>query len=208
MPRLLDILKSADESTGGFSDIEPGAYALVITNVDVVSSKSYVRIDWDVLSGDHKGNYAKSQYPPSDFISWSDKALGMYKHKLHILADANPNRLHAINDESGKFASLREAEEDNWEALVGCRFWAVVCRRLYTAGPNSKNPGADRTQMRVSAWITQEEFDKGSWRKSLMADKDDRENGGTQQVDMQQEVQVPDSYDAGAVDIYDEDIPF
>lgn len=205
MPRLLDRLKGVAESTGGFSDIDPGAYELVVTEVSMVAKDSYVRLTWDVRTGDHKGTYAKSQYPPSDVISWKESALGMYKHKLHMLAEANPNRLNAVNDQEGKFATLQEAEDDNWGALVGCRIFAVVRRRLYTAGPNSKNPGADRHNMEIAAYLTQEQYEKGDFSKSLLNDRDQREKKpeGVQ-------ASVPEDFgrQSESVDLYDEDIPF
>lgn len=204
MPRLADTLRNTNESAGGSYDIEPGAYVLVITKVEPVPNRSFVRLYWDVLVGERKGAYASSQWPPSDVLSWKDSAIGMYKHKLHVLADANPNRLHAIKDANGSFLSIQEAEEDRWEALVGCRFGAVVRRRLYTAGPNSKNPGADRHAMEVAAFIGIEQVDSGDFNKSLLADRDQREAKPAQQT-----AHVPDTYDATpSVDVYDEDIPF
>lgn len=207
MPRLLDKLRGAKESSGSFNDVEPGAYELVITKASHIPSKEYVILNWDVRVGDYKGTYASSQYPPSEYMSYKDKAIGLYKHRTHLLADANPNRLHAIT-EGGDFVALREAEEDKWDALVGCRFWAVVQRRLYTAGPNSNNPGADRTQMRISAWITQEEYEKGTWKKSLMDDRDDRDKTAVQPAVLEQTVMVPDDYGKSDISVYDSDIPF
>jgi len=204
MPRLLEKLRGVAESTGGFADIDPGAYELVITKAEPHDHENYVRMYWDVRTGDRKGAYANSQYPPSDVLSWKDTAFGMYKHKLHMLAEANPNRLHAINGNDGKFASLKEAEDDNWTAFVGCRIFAVVRKRLYTAGPNAKNPGADRYNMEIAAYLTQQQYDDGDFSKALLEDRDQRDKSPVQQ---QQPVSVPESYEP-VTDVYDEDVPF
>ena len=151
---LMAKLAGVQESTGGFADIEPGAYKLVITKVEPKVAQQYVRIYWDVAEGPRKGAYAQSQYPPSDVLSWKESAFGMLKGKLHRIWQCNPQRLHASNDANGKFLMVDEFEAESFDALVGCRFGAVVRRRLYTAGPNSKTPGADRTAIEVARYLS------------------------------------------------------
>ena len=199
-------LAGVQESTGGFSDIEPGAYKLVITKVEPKVAQEYVRIYWDVAEGPRKGAYAQSQYPPSDVLSWKESAFGMLKGKLHRIWQCNPQRLHASNDANGKFLMVDEFEAENFDALVGCRFGAVVRRRLYTAGPNSKTPGADRTAIEVARYLTPDEYRDNDWPESLLQDRDQRDK--TQQAPVQQQVaQVPQTF--GEVQgLYDEDVPF
>ncbi len=210
---LMDKLKGATESAGGFSDIEPGAYKLVITKAEPHSGDQYVRIYWDVADGERKGAYAQSQYPPSDVLSWKDSAMGMLKGKLHRIYQCNPQRLHAVNDDGGSFVGIPEFAKDadgggSFAFLVGCRFGAVVRRKLYTAGPKSKTPGADRTQMEIARYLTPDEFRDGDWPESLLADHDQRDK--TQQAAPQQAtVQAPADFGTQpAMDVYDEDIPF
>jgi len=205
MPRLRDKLAGVQESMGGgFADIEPGAYKLVITDVQPVERQEYVRIYWDVADGEHKGAYANSQYPPSDVLSWKETALNMLKGKLHRIYECNPQRLHAVNDQNGDFLTIEEFENDNFAALKGCRFGAVVRRRLYTAGPKSKNPGADRTQMEIARYLTPQEFADRDWPESLLADRDQRDKTQPQPPTV---AQVPQDF--GAVEgVYDEDVPF
>ena len=203
---LMAKLAGVQESTGGFSDIEPGAYKLVITKVEPHRGDEYVRIYWDVAEGPRKGAYAQSQYPPSDVLSWKESAFGMLKGKLHRIWQCNPQRLHASNDANGKFLMVDEFEAENFDALVGCRFGAVVRRRLYTAGPNSKTPGADRTAIEVARYLTPDEYRDNDWPESLLQDRDQRDK--TQQAPVQQQVaQVPQTF--GEVQgLYDEDVPF
>lgn len=193
MPKLKKSWKDIEESTGGgFADIEPGAYVLTITKAEPHESQDYVRLYWDVAEGPSKGNYASSQYPPSDIISWKDAALGMLKHKLHVLADWNDG-----------FQPTVAFEKDQWQLFEGKRMGAVVRRRLYSAGPRSKTPGADRVQMEIAAWLHPEEYRSGDFSERLLADRDQREKGAAPQV--QADLPTPPS---ATPDLYDEDIPF
>ena len=192
MPKLKKKWNEIEESTGGFSDIEPGAYVLTVTGMDPHESQEYVRLYWDVADGPHKGAYAQSQYPPSDVLSWKESAYGMLKHKLHALAEANTG-----------FQPTVAFESDDWNQFRGKRFYAVVRRRLYTAGPNSKNPGADRTAIEIARWLKPDEYESGSWPKSLLEDRDQRDKSSQQS----QVAQVPTGF-GQVTGVYDEDVPF
>ena len=188
-------LNDVQESTGGFADIEPGAYVLVITKMEPVPDKEFVRIFWDVAEGPSKGAYAQSQYPPSDVMSWKESALGFTKHKLHVIADSNSATQEVVE---------QAFQMDDWNRFVGKRFGAVVRRRLYTAGPNSKTPGADKTAVEVAAWMTPEELAEDKWSKTLLNDRDQRTK---QDAQPQAPVAVPESF--GSSDEFaSEDIPF
>lgn len=206
---LMAKLQGVQESMGGgFADIEPGAYKLVITKVEPMESRQYVRIYWDVADGPHKGAYANSNFPPSDVLSYKDSALGMLMGKLHRIYLCNPQRLHATFDQEGKFLMVDEFEAENYSALVGCRFGAVVRRRLYTAGPNSKTPGADKAAVEIATYLTPDEFRDGSWSKNLLKDRDQRDKAAQQQP-VQQTAHVPPTFSPDQTpDLYDEDVPF
>ena len=192
-------LSNVQESTGGFADIEPGAYVLVITKVDPVPQQEYVRLYWDVAEGPCKGAYAQSNYPPSDVLSWKQGALGFTKHKLHVIADSNGATQQAVE---------QAFKMDDWKRFVGKRFGAIVRRRLYTAGPNSKTPGADKTAVEVAAWMTPAELAEGKWSKSLLNDRDQRDKSAQAQPAQQQAVaQVPQGF-GEVTGVYDEDVPF
>lgn len=193
MPKLKKKWNEISESTGGFADIEPGAYVLQVIGYEPHERDEYVRLQWDVADGPHKGTYDKSQYPPSDVLSWKESAYGMLKHKLHVLADSNPG-----------FQPTVAFEADDWQQFVGKRFYAVVRRRLYTAGPKSKNPGADRTAIEIARWLKPEEYESGDWPKTLLDDRDQRDKGAQQQ---QAVAQVPTTF-GDVQGVYDEDVPF
>ena len=195
-------LSNVQESTGAFADIEPGAYTLVITKVDPHPNDEYVRLYWDVAEGPCKGTYAQSQYPPSDVLSWKQGALGFTKHKLHVIADSNGAPQQAVE---------QAFQMDDWKRFVGKKFGAVVRRRLYTAGPNSKTPGADKTAVEVAAWMSPAELAEGKWSKSLLNDRDQRDKTKEAQSASQAGVAtVPESFSEGisGTDLYDEDVPF
>lgn len=192
MPKLKKKWNEIEESTGGFSDIEPGAYVLTVTGMEPHESQEYVRLYWDVADGPHKGAYAQSQYPPSDVLSWKESAYGMLKHKLHALAEANTG-----------FQPTVAFESDDWNQFRGKRLYAVVRRRLYTAGPNSKTPGADRTAIEIARWLKPDEYESGSWPKSLLEDRDQRDKSSQQA----QVAQVPTDF-GQVTGVYDEDVPF
>lgn len=196
MPKLRKSWKDIEETSGGgFADIEPGAYVLTITKVEPHDAQEYARVFWDVADGPSRGAYAQSQYPPSDVLSWkNDAAQGMLKHKLHVLADWNQG-----------FQPTVAFDNDQWQQFVGKRMGAVVRRRLYTAGPNSKTPGADRTSMEIAAWLHPEAYESGDFSERLLADRDQRDKGATQQP---QTPVTPPAQTMGITDIYDEDVPF
>ena len=194
MPKLKKSWRDIEETSGGFADIEPGAYVLTITKAEPHEGDEYVRLFWDVADGPAKGTYAKSSFPPSDIISWKDSALGMLKHKLHVLADWNTG-----------FQPTVAFDNDQWQLFVGKRMGAVVRRRLYTAGPKSKNPGADRVQMEIATWLHPDEYQGNTWSESLLKDRDQRDKGAAPQ--QQAALPTPPSMSAAA-DLYDEDVPF
>ena len=206
MPNLMNELAATSELTGGSFDIEPGAYKLRITKVKPHKAEEYFEIFWDVADGPSKGAYAQSQYPPSERIYWRKTTLGFLKMKLHRLALCNPGRFHVLNDAKGNFASLQEFEDDNWDAFEGAFVAAVVRRRLYTAGPNSKQPGADRTSIEIARWLSPDEFKTESWPKSLLNDNDQRDKSlARQNAD---EPITPPAQAYQHDDLYDEDVPF
>lgn len=209
MPKLDTLWKDIEESAGGgFSDIEPGAYVLTITGCnadrfeealkraggrlsDVSDGDKYFEITWDVAEGPRKGAYAKSQYPPSARIYFTKRSEGFLKHRLHMLADWNEG-----------FQPTVAFDNDQWQQFVGKRFGAIVRRRLYTAGPNSKTPGADRHSMDIAAWTSPEEHRSGKVNPDLLKDLDQR-TAEPQAAPVQAPVQAVDP-----LDLYAEDVPF
>jgi hypothetical protein len=147
MPKV-DFSGVEEVTGGGFSQLEPGAYICEITAMEAHPEREYVFIQWDVAAGPCAGFFKGSQYPPRDVMSWKQSALGMAKHKLHVLMDAN-----------GGWRSDVAFENDDWQAFVGKRFGAVVRKRLYTNAA-----GADREGIEIGAWKTPEQIEAGDWK--------------------------------------------
>ena len=192
-------LSAVEESTGEFRQLPAGGYVMVVTKAEHVASAQYVRLTLDVAEGPCAGFFRESQWPMQEVLSYKDKALGMLKHRLKVLAEANPGRLHAYADAKGGFAGVTEFDEDRFDAFVGCVFGGVVRARLYT----NRN-GVDREGREVGAWKSPEAIRAGDW--SEMQPRDTRQKGAAP-------VPVPAAYQPAAAqapsaDVYDEDIPF
>jgi len=195
-------LSNVFENTGTFADIKPGAYTLVITKVEPHPEDEFVRLYWDVAEGPCKGAYAQSQYPPYEVLSWKQGALGYTKHKLHVIADSNGATQQQVE---------QAFQMDDWKRFVGKKFGAIVRRRIYTAGKNSKTPGADKYAIEVSAWLTPAEIAEDKWSKSLLNDRDQRDKSQTAQTEPQTQVATAPAdfaVDSANADLYAEDIPF
>lgn len=114
-------------SEGGFARIEPGAYAGVITSVEDVPSKEYVRVLFDIDDGPFKGYfgdgfYADKPWAHNVIMSYKDSALGMLKGRLETIQACNPGfdpfaawdagRLDMF---SGRKVGLVFREEEYWD---------------------------------------------------------------------------------------------
>ena len=167
MPRIN--FASVTESTGERATLEPGGYVCRITGVKTVPGKDYVFLEWDVAEGPMAGIFADSNFPPRDVMSWKESAQGMTKHKLKVLAEANPTKLHVLVDPTTKeFATVAEFDSDSWDSFVGCTFGAVIRKRLYT----DKN-GNDREAVEVGAFKSPQDIRDGNWKP--MPPRDQRE---------------------------------
>lgn len=114
-------------SEGGFARIEPGAYVGVITSVEDVADREYVRVLFDIAEGLLKGYYsdafyANKPYAHSINLSYKDKALGMLKGRLETIQACNPGfdpfaawdagRLDMFN---GRKVGIVMREEEYWD---------------------------------------------------------------------------------------------
>ena len=154
MPRIN--LSSVNESTGERATLEPGGYVLKVTGVKHTPGDDKLFLEWDVAEGPDGLFYADANFPPRDVMSWKERALPMLKHKLNVLAEANPGF-----DAEGAFY------RDDWDAFRGKQFGAVIRKRLYT-----KNDGTDGEGIEVGRWLSPDEVRAGSFKP--MAPRDTR----------------------------------
>ena len=119
----------------------------------------------------------------------------MLKHKLKVLAEDNPTKLHMLVDPSThEFATVAEFDQDDFDAFVGCVFGAVVRRRLYTYNGN------DREAVEVGAFKRAQDIRDGNWKP--MAARDQRETHHDQPFP---QAARPAQQQAA---MYDSDVPF
>ena len=193
MPRIN--MSAVSESTGERRTIEPGGYVCKVTGVKYTPGEDRAWLEWDVAEGPCAGTYEGSDWPPRDCMSWKQTALGMLKHKLKVLAEDNPSRLHVLVDPTTKeFATVAEFDSDDWDAFVGCTFGAVVRKRLYTYN------GQDREGIEIGTWKRAQDIRDGNWRP--MAPRDQRESHHDQQFP---QAARPAQQQAA---MFDEDVPF
>lgn len=115
-------------------DVEPGFYELVITAVEDVPDKQYLRIVYDIASGKNAGAYANSDPKYHSFVrSYKPSAERMFSKFLRAVEESNPGRF-----------SVAEFGNDE-RRLVGMHVGAEVNKRLYT-----KNDGSDGDVLEVA----------------------------------------------------------
>lgn len=84
------------EDAKEFAKLTPGGYVAVITDVDDVTDKEYLKIYYDIAEGDFKGYYrqlydAKDFWGGYFFKSYKDTALPFFKAMLTALGNSNSN---------------------------------------------------------------------------------------------------------------------
>lgn len=139
-------LDNVEESTGAFEQLPPGAYVCVITRIEPHEDRQYWFCEWDVAEGQYAGFHKDSNFPPKDVMSYKESALGMLKHKLHVLTDDNEG-----------FDAEAAFKADDLEAFRGKKFGAIIRKRLYT---NAN--GDDREGIEIGRWVRTEEVRAGN----------------------------------------------
>lgn len=179
-----------EEKRGGSVSNPPsGAYECRITRAFFQTSKNkgipQVRLVWDVASGSYADSFASApesiDWKHADDLNLSGKGLGITKHKLHALADANPG-----------FKPTASIDADRWQDFEGKRCYLLVQATVETYN------GYDQYKYRVVDWLSPEEFRAGDFK--VPDTIDNREAPAASPV-----VHAPEP---PAADVYDEDIPF
>ena len=136
-----------EEAAGGeYRTPEPGGYVCRITHMEHVPEKEYYKVYWDVVDGEYAGCYEGSQYPPVEYMSYKQSALGYTKKRLHVLADSNPGFKPTVAFNGG-----------DANAFVGKVFGAVLRKRLYT----NERTGRDGEGIEIGTWKTPDEIRSG-----------------------------------------------
>lgn len=174
---------------GGVTNPPSGAYKCVITSATTQRSKEkkvlQLALVWDIADGEYADAFenapASIGWKHGDNLNLEGKGLGITKHKLHALADANPG-----------FKPTASIDADRWEDFEGKTCYLLVQAEITTY------QGRDSYRYYVRDWLSPEEFRSGDFK--VPGDIDKRDVSASQAP-----VAAPP---APAADFADEDIPF
>jgi len=86
------------KEAGSFSRPEAGAYICIITKVEDISSKEYLKVTYDIAEGEHKGYYSDMRENHPDWLwagaytkSYKPTALSMFKRFCSAVSKSNGN---------------------------------------------------------------------------------------------------------------------
>lgn len=173
----------------GIQTLPSGAYRCVITAAKYVTTKkgeSALMVVWDVAEGEHKGHFSDKFFEGKDFrhndyLMLEGRGLGIAKHKLHALADANPG-----------FVPSTYIEQDQAQPFAGKTVYLLLQERKYTYN------GRDQSEVNVVDWLSPDEFRSGDFK--VPDTIDDREASPSPAP-----VAAPSAL---PIEIADEDLPF
>lgn len=111
----------AIEERQGFDNPIPGAYIAVITNVEDVEEKEYLKVEWDFAEGAYKGSNRETFdragfWPTTMFRSYKESALGFFKAFKTAMEKSNRGYIF---------------DEDHLDAMVGKLFGVVLGEEGY-----------------------------------------------------------------------------
>lgn len=87
-------LKNVEEATGDFKSPKAGGYICIITDVEDVSEKEYLKVFYDIADGEFKGYYTnlakeKGWNMPYFIRSYKDTALSFFKGFVTSVENTN-----------------------------------------------------------------------------------------------------------------------
>ena len=136
-----------------------GGYVCMITAVENVEPKQYLRIEFDIAEGPYAGYgeefLERNGWTPLRFIrSYKDRAVGMFKAFISNVEKCNPRFVWKWDE----------------KALVGFRCGLLLGEEEYR-----KNDGTIGTRLAVAKLLTLEEIDEGRYeippKKTLPVDE-------------------------------------
>lgn len=102
-----------------FDRLTPGGYVCEMKCVVDVPAKEYLKIEYDIAEGTHKGYYqelykSKSFWGGTFYRSYKEKALPMFKGFLTAVKESNPGFVFENQEKrmEGKLVGLVLAEEE------------------------------------------------------------------------------------------------
>ena len=94
MKALGKTYNDAEARTDGFERLPAGGYVCKITAVEDVTKSEYLQVIYDIAEGPYKGFYSDDwgkDHPKTHslFMSYKEKALGMFKGRLKAIDESN-----------------------------------------------------------------------------------------------------------------------
>lgn len=125
------------EDAKEYPKVTPGGYNCIITSVEDVEAKEYLKLEYDITDGEFKGYYrdlytAKSFWGASFIKSYKEKAMPFFKAMLTALENSNPKfKVADFGDDPSKLRGLKVGlvlGEEEYKAKDG-----TIKTRLYVA---------------------------------------------------------------------------
>jgi len=175
---------AAEESQGGYSQMEPGAYALrikkVLTEWDERDFKTQMQVHrsakngdgvlfvYDVDEGDFAGEFSREFF--MDGIDYAENKIWMHSVKYTW---GNLGRLKLMNRVLSAcnpgFDPMAALKADQWQMFIERRFCAVLNGTVKT-----NDNGYDSWTFKVGQWITDDEMRSGQYDPPKVTDKRDK----------------------------------
>lgn len=160
-------------AAGSSSMLPAGGYVAVITDVEDVESRDYLRFTYDIAEGEQKGFFETDdrEYTHQFVRSYKEKATGFMKAFLECVENSNADF---------KLDGWDNDENDLKGKLVGI----IVQREDYT-----NNNGEDRARMNVEGFAKVDDIRNNRFK--LPEPKDNRDSAATSAEEVVYDADVP-----------------
>lgn len=143
-----DAYENAKESMGGPLSLPCGAYVCKIHDATDFPEKQYIVIEYDIADGEYKGYAADTAeragfWPLKAWLSYKDRAIGMFKGRIKAVESANPNWTFDFTD----------------RGMIGKLFYATVVEEEYT-----KSDGSIGTRNNLDKMIKYDDYKAGRFK--------------------------------------------
>lgn len=161
------------QESGEYTRPEPGAYIGVLTAVEDVESKEYLKITYDIAEGEFKGYYGKMR---EDHPDWSNAGVYYRSYKLTALSMFK-RFCTAVSRSNGVFVFDGGEVNADEKTLTGKKIGLLIGEEEYYG-----NDGEKKTRLKV---VREFSIDKLKEQKvpKLKTIKDDEPAATTQTAD-------------------------
>lgn len=163
------------DAAGTSRMIPAGGYIAMITGVEDVESREYLRFTYDIADGEYSGFFASDNrvYTHQFIRSYTAKAAPFMKQFLVAVEESNPG------------FSLATWDNDPAK-LVGLLVGVVIQREDYT-----NNDGEDRARMNVVAWCSADDIRQKRFKLPEPVDKRERQQDTSGRIASAYDADVP-----------------